>query len=83
MPSKEDLQRLDSTVLAVLCQQVADNPAMDNQTAEKAWQLKRKWVLLQIERTPQPSDYKVNDQLVEEEERKLAVQMADFLAKVL
>lgn len=82
MASREDLQRLDTTILAVLCQQVADNPAVDNQTAEKAWQLKRKWVLLQIERTPQPSDYKLNDQLIEQE-RKLAIQMADFLATVL
>lgn len=64
MPSKEDLQRLNSIVLAVLCQQVADNPAIDNQTAEKAWQLKRQWVLLQIELTPPPHDYKVNDRLI-------------------
>jgi hypothetical protein len=82
MASKEDLQRLDTIILAVLCQQVADNPTIDNQVAEKAWQLKRKWVMLQIERTPQPADYKLNDQLIEQE-KKLGIQMANFLAIVL
>jgi hypothetical protein len=82
MASKEDLQRLDSSILAVLCKKVAEDTAIENEAAEKAWKLNREWALLMIRLTPQPIDYKVNDQL-REEEKKLVIRMADFLATVL
>jgi hypothetical protein len=82
MASKEDLRRLDSSILAVLCKQVAENTAIDNDTAERAWKLNREWAMLMVQLTPQPSDYKLNDKL-RDDERKLVVKMADFLATVL
>jgi hypothetical protein len=81
MANKQDLERLDSAVLAVLCQQVAD-ATKDEDTAEEARQLKREWALLVMRQTPPPPHYKVNEQL-KGEEKELVKRMAEFLADVL
>jgi hypothetical protein len=81
MANKQDLERLDSPILAVLCQQVAD-ANKDADTAEKAWQLKREWALLMIRRTPPPPQYKLNEQL-KDEKQELVKRMAEFPAGVL
>lgn len=79
MATKDELERLNLTVLAVLCQQVADNASADSATAEKAWQLKREWVLLQGPPKPNLSDQR----LVERKQAKLKTHMAEFLANAL
>lgn len=80
MPSKKELERLHSTRLAVLCQQVANNPsAYAPESAKKAQQLNLKWRRLQI--APDSSlktKKKIKAQMVTLKER-----MADFLASIL
>jgi hypothetical protein len=73
---------LDSSILSVLCKKVAEDTAVSDETADKAWKFYCEWALLMIKLTPQPTDYKVNDQL-RNEEKKLVTRMADFVTTVL
>lgn len=76
MATKQDLERLDLTILAVLCQQVADNASVDPVTAEKAWQLKREWVLLVGPPLPNLKE----QQQVESKQADLKTRMAELLS---
>jgi hypothetical protein len=81
MLATEQLEKLNIVHLAVLCQSVADDAKMDESTAEKAWQLKREWVLLVMRETPLSTDYKEHKQ-IEAEKAVLKARMVAFLATV-
>ncbi len=81
MPTKEELERRNLTDLAVLCGEVADNPSADADTAEKAWQLKREWLVVTERETPPPPSLKENQQ-IEAEKEALRKRMVEFLAGV-
>jgi hypothetical protein len=63
MASKKELEQLDLTRLAVLCQKVADDSSVEDPTAGKSWQLKRKWVVLVARETPPPLDFNTQAQI--------------------
>ena len=75
MDVSRDLEHLNLTVLAVLCQQVADDPSVAAATAERAWQLKREWVLLQQPPNPNLSEQRQ----IEHKQAELKARMAAFL----
>jgi hypothetical protein len=77
MPSKHDLEKFNIIYLAVLCGQVSENPATDEKTAEKAWQLKREWIVL-VAREPTPSHKEHRE--IESAKDELRKRMAEFLA---
>jgi hypothetical protein len=76
MARKEFLEQFDSTLLAVFCGQVANEPSVAEATVEKAMELKREWVALQ---SPPSSDYK-EEKHREEKRADLKARMAEFLA---
>ena len=80
MANKQDLERLDSSQLAVYCKEVARSPTADAAVAEKAWQLRREW--FRVVGPPPPLDYELNE-LRLAEERAMADRMADFLTAAL
>jgi hypothetical protein len=80
MVIKEELEQVNIIQLAVRCQKVADDSTLDEATAEKAWQLKREWVVLVGRDTP-PPDFKMHQQ-IQEELAELKKRMADFLSTV-
>ncbi len=79
MPTKKELECRDFTDLAVLCGKVADSPSADSITAEKAWKLKREWVLLIAKETPPPPSLK-EQQEIEAQKESLKKRIAEFLA---
>ncbi len=78
MPTKQELEKFDIIYLAARCQQVADRPSAGKAIAEKAWQLKREWVMLVVRETP-PPDYETHQQIQAQKE-ELKKRMAEFLA---
>ncbi len=79
MRTKTELGRRNLIDLAVLCGAVADSPSPDSATAEKAWKLKREWVLLVAKETPPPRSRKEHRQ-IEAEKESLKERMAEFLS---
>ncbi len=77
MPTRQVLERLGTTQLAVLCQKVADEPHVDETTVERAWQLKQEWAMLQTR--PEQNLTDQNDK----EAKLMAVRqrMIDLLSK--
>ena len=81
MVSKEDLENLNIVWLAVLCQRVADNSAMEKNLSEKAAKLKQEWVLLVARETPHAPDFKTHEK-VQEEKVALKARMVELLTIV-
>jgi hypothetical protein len=81
MASKEDLGKLTIVWLAVLCQRVADNSAMEKNLAEKAAKLKQEWVLLVARETPHAPDFKTHEK-IQEEKAALKASMVQLLTIV-
>lgn len=81
MTSQQELERVNIIQLAVRCQKVADDSTMDEATAEKAWQLKRDWVVLVGRDTPPLADFKTH-QRIQEELEALKKRMVEFLVTV-
>jgi len=81
MTSKQDLENLDITRLAVLCHQVADNLAMDRDTAAKAARMKQEWVLLVARETPHAQDLKTHEQ-IQKEKAALKARMVELLLTI-
>ena len=81
MLDEQILQRLDLTRLAVMCQNVADDPSVDAVTAERAWGLKREWIVLVASETPLPPDLATQRQ-IDTKKAALKKRMFDFLRTV-
>jgi len=79
MPSKEELDALNIIHLAVLCQKVADDSSIDEETATKAGKMKWEWAHL-VSREPAPS-YKENEQ-IQDEKAALKKRMIELLITV-
>ena len=80
MKKQEELEKLPTTQLAVMCSRVADDSENYSEAgAEKALKLKTEWASLQT-----PPDLSVKDQQAKEAElSKLHNRMAEFLAGIL
>ena len=80
MPTKQELEKLPTTQLAVMCSKVASGPKHYSQAgSEKAFELKTQWALLQT--SPESSlkdQQKKKSQLL-----TLHKRMAEFLAAIL
>jgi hypothetical protein len=80
MPSKQELERMPPTELAVLCQRVADNPAAYlTEASEEASQLKLEWAKLQSQPNP---NYAVQRK-IEQQKDNLRIRMIEFLTSTL
>lgn len=79
---KRDIERLDLVELAVLCQRVADNSTVDADTAERAWQLKREWIVLVARETPPPRHVREMDE-IQAQKAELKNRMVEFLSTTL
>jgi hypothetical protein len=73
-----DYEQLHLTDLAVLCQEVADNPSAEAQTAEKVLTLKVEWATLQ--ETPRCS-FKEQKEL-ERQQAALKRRMIEFIRSI-
>ena len=82
MPTKEELERMDMTQLAVLCQKVAESPMAGSVEADQGREMKHEWALLIQSMTP-PSFVLKEQQAKEAELEKLKRRMVSFLAAVL
>jgi hypothetical protein len=78
MATKEFLEQFPSPLLAVMCGDVAREPAMGEATIQRAIELKREWVLLQ---QPPASNYKEEEQR-QKKRADLKSRMAHFLASI-
>ena len=80
MRTKQELEKLPTTQLAVMCSKVADDPKRYSEAgSEKALKLKTEWASLQT--PPQPS---LMDQRKKEAQlQTLHNSMAEFLAGIL
>jgi hypothetical protein len=80
MPTKQELEKLSTIRLAVMCGRVADDPEQYSQAgSEKALELRTEWASLQT-----PRELSLKDQ--EKKEQQLATlhtRMVDFLAGIL
>jgi hypothetical protein len=76
------LAELGMSQLASLCQQVADDGSIDSATADKAWQLKRKWVELVGRETPPEPNLKTHE-ATQAELAALKNQMIELLATIV
>ena len=79
MPSKQDLERIDAVLLAVMCKKIAKDPSVDTNAAEKARQLMQEWVAL-TEREMPPKPAKKDYDQMEADIDALKSRMAEFLA---
>ena len=78
----ERLTQLGMSQLALLCQQVADDGSVDSAIADKAWQLKRKWVELVHRETPPEPNLKTRE-ATQAELLALKNQMIELLATIV
>lgn len=80
MPTKQELEKLPTTQLAVMCGKVADDPKNYSEAgAQKALKLKTEWASLQT-----PPDPSLKEQQKKEGQlATLHTRMADFLAGIL
>jgi hypothetical protein len=76
MPPREELERENLTVLAVLCGKVAGDPSADSATVDKAHALRLEWVRLQ--QAPHP--VLKEQQKIEAQKESLRKRMAEFLS---
>jgi hypothetical protein len=80
MPSKQELERMHPTDVAVLCQRVADNPgAYLAEASEEASELKLEWAKLQAQPNP---NYAVQRK-IEQQKDHLRRRMIEFLTHTL
>jgi len=80
MPSKQELERSYSIVLAGLCQEVADDPSHYTQdVADEALKLRTEWAALQLPPRPTVKE----ERRVKSKQVALKTRMAEFLAGVL
>lgn len=80
MPTKQELEKLSTIRLAVMCGKVADDPEHYSEAgSEKAFELKTEWASLQ---TPPESSLK-DQQKKEEQLLTLHTRMTEFLAGIL
>ena len=79
MPTKQDLERIDAVLLAVMCKKIAKDPSTDPKTAEKALKMMNEWIALtEREMPPKPT---VNDyDQMEADIAELKSRMSEFLA---
>jgi hypothetical protein len=82
MPTKEELERMDMTQLAVLCQKVSESPTADPVEADQGRQLKQEWAFLIHSMTP-PLPALKDQQANEAEVERLKRRMVSFLAAAL
>jgi len=82
MPTKEALERLGPTELAVLCGKIAESPTASSIEADQARDMKREWALLNISVTPPPPTLQAQKDYEAKMER-LKRKMVSFLAAVL
>jgi hypothetical protein len=82
MPTKEELERMDLTQLAVLCQKVAESPTASGEAADQARSMKQEWTLLIHATTPPLPDLK-EQKAREAEMERLKRRMVSLLAAVL
>ena len=81
MPTKEELERMGMTQLAVLCQKVAESPTAGSVEADQGREMKHEWALLIQSMTP-PASLREH-QAKEAELEKLKQRMVSFPAAVL
>jgi hypothetical protein len=80
MSSQQELEKLDTTELAVLCQKIADSPSVyTEQGSVRAFELKLEWRTLQS--SPEPALEK--EQEKEAQLALLKIRMTEFLANTL
>ena len=79
MPTKQDLERIDAVLLAVMCKKLAKDPSVDANAAEKARQMMLEWVAL-TEREMPPKPTKKDYDQMEADIDELKSRMAEFLA---
>ncbi len=78
----ERLAQLGMSQLASLCQQLVDDSSIDRATADRAWQLKRKWVEL-VGRETRPEPNLKTDEATQGELAALKSQMIELLATII
>jgi hypothetical protein len=79
MPTKQDLERIDAVLLAVMCKKLAKDPSTDPATAEKARSMMHEWIALTEREMPAKPTRKDYDQM-EADIDELKSRMAEFLA---
>jgi len=80
MPTKQELEQLSLTSLAVFCQQVSDTPETYTETgADEAARLKLEWLALQKSTAVSLKE----QEEVEREQAGLKKRMVEFLAGIL
>jgi hypothetical protein len=80
MPSKQELERMHPSDVAVLCQRVADNPgAYLAEASEEASGLRLEWAKLQSQPNP---NYAVQRK-IEQQKDHLRRRMVEFLTRTL
>ena len=82
MPTREKLEGMGTTELAVLCGKVADSPTASSVEADQARDMKHEWALLIASETP-PSPSLQARKDYEAKMERLKRKMVSFLAAVL
>jgi phage terminase small subunit len=75
MATLDDLKKLDSTYLAVLCKKVSEFDNIDEQSREQALSLRDEWVGLILKQTPPPMtarEYDAIQLLLEQVKERMA-----------
>ena len=74
--SKEELERLNISELAVMCSNAAES--LDGTAAEKGRNLKSEWVQLVARETPHAADFKEHEQ-IQAAKAELKKRMVEYL----
>ena len=79
MPTKQDLEKIDAVLLAVMCKKIAKDPSVDPAAAAKALKMMHEWVALTEREMPPKPTVKDYDQM-EADIAELKSRMAEFCA---
>ncbi len=82
MPSKQELERLDAVLLAVMCKKLAQDESQSADVRETARQFKEEWLQLVERETPKKQNGKQFGQ-IQAEVAVLKSRMAEFLAPLI
>jgi hypothetical protein len=77
----QELERMDSIALAVLCKNTAKNPSISPLVAEQAHALKLKWVALFLKITPPLLDVRA-EEAVQAAIEQVRIRMVDLLVAI-
>jgi hypothetical protein len=81
MVSKNDLERLDAIILALMCKKLSQDESMDKAIREEARKFKEEWIELQDSEVPQKGNGKQFGQIADQV-TDIKARMVDFLLTV-